>query len=76
MGRRILWKKSPPPMAVYEVIRPYERQPEPIPVSGMTVEEVENRYAGTGLGRKTLAEVCEKVDLAVSNCVERLSIKG
>jgi len=64
------------PMAVYEVIRPYELQPEPVPASGMTVEEVEDRFAGTGLGRKTLTEVCEKIDLAVSKCVERLSIKG
>jgi hypothetical protein len=64
------------PMAVYEVIRPYEMQTEPVPVSGMTIEEVENRYAGTGLGRKTLADVCEKIDLAVTHCVERLSAKG
>jgi hypothetical protein len=64
------------PMAVYEIIRPYEMQPELVPVSGMTVEEVENRYAGTGLGRKTLAEVCEKIDLAVTSCAERLSAKG
>lgn len=64
------------PMAVYEVIRPYEMQPEPVPLSGMTVEEVENRYAGTGLGRKTLAEICEKIELTVSSCAARLSAKG
>lgn len=64
------------PMAVYEVIRPYELQPEPVPVSGMTVEEVEDRFAGTGLGRKTLAEICEAIKLAVSNCSQRLEAKG
>ena len=64
------------PMDVYAVIRQYEKEPEPLPASGMTVEEVEARYAGTGLGRKTLAEVCESVELTVTNCVERLSGKG
>jgi len=64
------------PMAVYEVIRPYEMQPEPVPITGLTLEEVEHRFAGTGLGRKTLAKVCEKVDLAVTSCMERLATKG
>jgi hypothetical protein len=64
------------PMAVYELIRPYELQRAPIPITGMTVEEVENRYAGTGLGRKTLAEVCEKVEIGITSCVERLTVKG
>ena len=64
------------PMAVYEVIRQYEMQPEPVPLTGMTLEEVEDRFAGTGLGRKTLVEVCDKVDLAVTSCMERLVTKG
>jgi len=64
------------PMAVYEVIRHYEVPPVPVPVSGMTIEEVENRYAGTGLGRNTLVEVCEKIELAIATCTERLSAKG
>jgi hypothetical protein len=72
----IATKNGTTPMAVYEVIRPYELQPEPVPTSGMTVEEVEDRFAGTGLGRKTLTEVCEKIDLTVNNCIERLSTKG
>ena len=64
------------PMDVYAVIHQFEKEPGPIPASGMTVEEVEARYAGTGLGRKTLAEVCSSVELAIANCVERLSAKG
>jgi hypothetical protein len=64
------------PMDVYAVIRQYEKQPEPAPASGMTVEDVEARYAGTGLGRKTLAEVCKSVQIGISNCMERLSVKG
>ena len=49
---------------------------EPIPASGMTVEDVEARYAGTGLGQKTLAEVCKSVQIGIENCMERLSVKG
>ena len=64
------------PMAVYEVIRPYEKQAEPLPVDGLTVAEVEDRYAGTGLGRKTLAEVCENINLSLANCTQRLTAKG
>jgi hypothetical protein len=64
------------PMDVYAVIRKYEKQREPVPASGMTVEDVEARYAGTGLGRKTLAEVCKSIEIGVTRCVDRLSMKG
>jgi hypothetical protein len=64
------------PMAVYEVIRIYEKNTEPMLVSGMTVSEVESRYAGTGLGRKSLSEVCESIKLSVSSCSQRLAAKG
>ena len=64
------------PMDVYAVIRQYEEQQEPMPESGMTIQDVEVRYAGTGLGRKTLAEVCKSVEIGVTHCVGRLSAKG
>ena len=64
------------PMDVYAIVQPYEKQAEPVPVSGVTVEVVEARYAGTGLGRKTLVEVCKSVQISITNCVERLSLKG
>ena len=64
------------PMDVYAVIRRYEIKPDPVPAFGMTIEDVEARYAGTGLGRKTLADVCKSVQIGITNCVERLSVKG
>lgn len=64
------------PMAVYEVIRPYEKQAEPLPVEGLTIAEVEDRYAGTGLGRKNLSEVCATVKLTITDCSQRLAAKG
>jgi hypothetical protein len=63
------------PMAVYEVIRIYEKNTEPVSVSIMTMVEVESRYAGTGLGRKTLSEVCESIKLNVSSCSQHLLAK-
>lgn len=64
------------PMDVYAVIRQYEKQPELVPVTGMTIEDVEARYAGTGLGQKTLAEVCKSVEIGIASCMEQLSAKG
>ena len=64
------------PMDVYAIIRQYEKQPEPLPAAGMTVEDVEARFAGTGLGRKTLDEVCKSIRMGITNCVERLTEKG
>ncbi len=64
------------PMDVYAVISRYEKKSEPVPASGMTIEDVEARYAGTGLGRKTLADVCKSVQIGITNCEERLSVKG
>jgi len=63
-------------MEVYAVVRQYEKQSETIPAIGMTIEDVEARYAGTGLGQKTLADVCRSVQIGITNCVERLSVKG
>jgi hypothetical protein len=73
---RIANTNATTPMAVYEVIRIYEKNTEPVPVSIMTVAEVESRYAGTGLGRKTLSEVCELIKLNISSCSQRLAAKG
>ncbi len=64
------------PMAVYEVIRIYEKPDDLQPVQQMTVAEVEDRYAGTGLGRRSLSEVCESIKLAVNICAQRLAVKG
>lgn len=63
------------PMAVYALIP----RPQPAPVSTaarMTPEEIEARFAGTGLGRKRLTEVCEMVGLDVRTGRERLASAG
>jgi len=63
------------PMAVYAVMRRFEQPPEPLPAA-LTPEEVEARFSGTGLGRKSLAEICEKLGLDMALSLERLQAAG
>ena len=63
------------PVAVYAVMRRFERTAEPLPAT-LTPEEVEARFAGTGLGRKSLTEICEKLGLDVAVALERLEAAG
>ena len=63
------------PMAVYAVMRPFEKVTEPLPTA-LTPEEVEARFAGTGLGRKSLSEICAKLGLDIAVALERLETAG
>lgn len=47
------------PMEVYRIIKPLERPRTPPSV--LSPEAVEAKYAGTGVGRKTLAQISEEV---------------
>ncbi len=49
----------------------------PAPVTGgITAEEVELRYAGTGLGQKTLAEIAETTGVPLETMLARLQAAG
>ena len=62
------------PMAVYAVIREFRVEaPAPRP---QTAEAVEARFAGTGIGRKTLAEVCAEIGMDPGAARRRLSAAG
>jgi hypothetical protein len=63
------------PMKIYEVIRQYEARPTES-VGELTIEELEARYAGTGLGRKTLAELCDIAGVDPLTCLDRLTRAG
>ncbi len=62
------------PMDIYMVIRPLEQRPE-VKVS-YSAEEVEAQFAGTGVGRKTAAQMASelKIDFAVFQA--RLKLAG
>jgi hypothetical protein len=63
------------PMAVYAVMRRFEQVAEPLPTA-LTPEEVEARFAGTGLGRKSLSDICAKLGLDIAVALERLEAAG
>lgn len=60
------------PMAVYRIMRRFAK---PAPPSGkpITADDIEATYAGTGLGRKNLAEICSKVGLDIDVALRRLN---
>lgn len=60
------------PMDVYAVMRRYERKPESTQ-QPLSSEDIEARYSGTGLGRKTLPEVCEQVGVDIELARRRLA---
>jgi len=64
------------PMTVYAVIRRFERQPAPLSETGLTTEEVEARYSGTGLGRKSLRELIDKSGVPGEQAFARLKAAG
>jgi hypothetical protein len=59
--------------AVTERVQP--AAPEPA-TDGITAEEVELRYAGTGLGQKTLAEIAETTGVPLQTVLARLQAAG
>ena len=63
------------PMAVYALIRRHAQAPAPLP-SSLTPAEIEARFMGTGLGRKTLTEVCDSVGLDPRLGIDRLAQAG
>lgn len=59
--------------AITERVRP--ATPEPA-TGGITAEEVELRYAGTGLGQKTIAEIAETTGVPLETVLARLQAAG
>jgi hypothetical protein len=59
--------------AITERVQP--ATPEPV-TGGITAEEVELRYAGTGLGQKTVAEIAETTGVPLETMLARLRDAG
>ena len=59
--------------AITERVQP--AVPEPLNAS-ITAEEVELRYAGTGLGQKTVAEISETTGVPLETILARLDAAG
>ena len=64
------------PMELYRIIKHLEKAGDDTGEAGFTAEMIEERFAGTGIGRKTLAQVCEQLGLDCSIARKRLGQKG
>ncbi|NQU42330.1 DUF4405 domain-containing protein [bacterium] len=66
-----------PPVRLYQIIRPFQKEPAQIPVEGgLTAEAVEGRFAGTGIGMKTIAEIATQTGTEAGLLAERLRQAG
>ncbi len=63
------------PMALYALIRQRQQPPEVVHAP-MSPDEIEARYAGTGLGRKRVAEICSTVGIDLEQGLAKLSAAG
>jgi len=62
------------PMAIYEAIKPLEPKVEIKAI--YTPDEVEEQFAGKGVGRKTLAQLAEDLNIAPQKAIERLGARN
>ena len=64
-------------MEVYKVIKKLEPKPEVIqPGAAWTPEKIEETFAGTGVGRKTIAQIIEDHGLDRKTAYQRLKEEG
>lgn len=69
------------PMKVYEVIKPLEQKPVQALAAGpdmpvLTADEIEAKYGGMGIGRKTLDQICEMIGMEPVRAREILMATG
>ncbi|MDJ0806063.1 MAG: DUF4405 domain-containing protein [Gammaproteobacteria bacterium] len=64
------------PMQVYGLFDHLLSRAQHPPLSNISLDELEVRYAGTGLGRKTLLQVCDQVGLNINLGLQRLAQQG
>jgi hypothetical protein len=64
------------PMQVYAVVRRHHRPERPPGPGELTVERIEARYAGSGIGRKRLAELASAAGVEPDVARERLARAG
>ncbi|MFQ3573863.1 MAG: DUF4405 domain-containing protein [Thermodesulfovibrionales bacterium] len=73
---QIARKNKTNPMHIYIAIRKFEEKPAKPNITKYTAELVEEKFAGAGIGRKTLPQICEEVGIDISIAKGRLNNKG
>ena len=72
---KIARRNDTTPMAVYALLRRHERPAQPLP-EVLTAEDIEARFSGTGLGRKTLKELAATAGFDLQLGLQRLARAG
>lgn len=73
---RIARRNDTTPMAIYGLIRKHKTTVSAINMAALSPEEIEAKYSGTGLGRKSLEEICQEIDIGVELGLGKLSAAG
>jgi len=69
-------KNNTTPMAIYGIIQKHKIS-DPKEGNGLlSPEEIEAKYSGTGLGRKSFAEICLEIGINLETGMDRLSKAG
>ena len=72
----IALRNNTTPMAIYEIVREYKlTEPATVLVS-MSPEDIEAKFSGTGLGKKTIAEICRENGIDLLSGLEKLDQAG
>ncbi len=64
------------PMEIYRIIKPRREVSGDIKERVYTVEMIEERFAGTGVGQKTLPQICQQLGIECSMARTRLAANG
>lgn len=72
----IALKNNTTPMAIYEIIREYKREEPNAELASLSPAEIEEKFSGTGLGRKSIAEICDENGIELQSGLDALSQAG
>jgi hypothetical protein len=64
------------PMEIYKIIRVHKLPDPDTDNRPLTAQNIEAKYSGTGLGRKTLAEICREVGVDLQEALNKLENAG
>lgn len=65
------------PMDIYELLLPHKKVTDPgSQQNSLSAMEIEEKYSGTGLGRKSIIEVCKEVGVPPQQAIKLLAVAG
>ncbi len=73
---KIAIKNHTTPMAIYEIIRVHKAPVTDQKVKILSVDDIEAKFSGTGIGRKTIAEICLENGIDLEQGLKKLSTHG